>query len=68
MADYNKVNAVATLMISFSGVLGVWAAIVYYLYQIKISVGLIDAMLWVTIYIDLNLLYLYILKMAGILK
>jgi len=34
MIDYNKINAIATCMIGFSTFLGVFAAIIYYLFQI----------------------------------
>lgn len=63
---YDRVNAIATCVIAFSTFLGVLAAIIYYLYQIKETI-LIEAIIWGIVYIDINLLFLYILKRGGIL-
>ena len=55
---YDKITAIATCFIAFSTFLGVLAAIVYYLYQIK-NTNMLEVFIWATIYIDTNLLFLY---------
>ena len=64
--DYERITAIATCVIAFSTFLGVLAAIIYYLYQIK-ETNLIEVILWGIVYIDANLLFLYILKRGHIL-
>jgi len=59
MKDY--VMEIATSMIAFSTFLGVLFAMIYYIYQIK-KLGFIEASLYVVIYININLLFLYIIK------
>ncbi len=61
LMKYEKINAIATCSIAFSTFLGVLAAIIYYLYQIK-ETNLVEVILWGIVYIDVNLLFLYILK------
>lgn len=53
--------AIATIMIAFSTFLGVLFAGVYYLYIIT-EVNLVDVILYTMIYIDVNLMVLYIIK------
>jgi len=64
--NYQKVNAVAGCMIAFTTFLGVLAALIYYLYQIK-ETSLIEVGLWALFYIDLNLMFLYVLKRMEII-
>ena len=64
--DYNKVNAVASCVIAFTTFLGVWAAIVYYLDQIRES-GLLEGVGFGMIYIEINLLFLLYLKLKGVI-
>ncbi len=64
--NYEKVNAIATCVIAFSSFLGVLAAMIYYLYQIK-DTGIVEVILWGIVYIDANLLFLYILKRGKVL-
>ena len=59
--DYNKINMIATSMIAFSTFLGVLFAMVYYLYLI-IKVNFFEVIIGGIIYIDINLIFLYILK------
>ena len=65
--DYNKIIAVATCMVAFSTFLGILIAMLYYIYQIK-AMGFIGAFIYTIIYIDLNLIFLYILKRGKILE
>ena len=49
-------------MLAFTGfVLGMFT-IVYYLYQIKDTTSPISVILWVNVYILINLLFLYLVK------
>ena len=64
--DYERITAIATCVIAFSTFLGVLAAIIYYLYQIK-DTKLLEVILWGIVYIDVNILFLYILKRGKIL-
>ena len=52
---------VATSMIAFSTFLGVLFAGLYYFYQIK-EVNFIEAILFVVIYININLLFILYIK------
>lgn len=56
-----KVMATSTAMVAFSTFLGVLFALLYYLYLI-LNVNIYEAVLYATIYIDLNLTFLYILR------
>ena len=62
-----KVTAIATIVIGFSTFLGVMFGGIYYLYLI-LQVNLIGAILGGIVYIDINLLFLYILKKRDIFK
>lgn len=52
---------IATSMIAFSTFVGVYFAGLYYLYQIQ-NLIFIQALLFTVIYININLLFLYMLK------
>ncbi len=65
--DYNKLTAIATSMIAFSTFLGVLFAMIYYLYLI-INVTFLEALFGGIVYIDVNLLFLYVIKRGGIAK
>lgn len=60
-------TAIATIVIGFSTFLGVMFGGIYYLYLI-LQVNLIGAILGGIVYIDINLLFLYILKKRDIFK
>lgn len=64
--NYEKVNAIGTGVIAFSTFLGVLSAIIYYSYQIK-NFDLAYGIIMSIIYIDINLLFLYLLKRGKIL-
>lgn len=57
----NRLLTVSNAMMAFSTFLGVLFAMVYYIYQI-IGQGFFVALISVIIYIDINLLFLYILR------
>jgi len=58
----NQILAISTSMLAFTGfVLGMFT-IVYYLYQIKDTTSPISVILWVNVYILINLLFLYLVK------
>jgi hypothetical protein len=57
----NKILEIAAGMTAFSTFLGVLFAMIYYIYQIK-KLGFLEAILYIVIYININLLFLYILK------
>lgn len=63
--DYSKVNAIATSFLAFSSFLGVLIAMVYYSFQIK-NLSVLQVVVGAIIYIDANLLFLYILKKKGV--
>ena len=62
--DYQKLNSVSNAIIAFVTSLGVLFALIYYMY-IMINITLIQAILGATIYIDIILLFLYILKIIS---
>lgn len=64
--DYNKISALSTSFIAFSSFLGVLFAMIYYIFQIK-NLGIFQAFISTIIYIDMNLLFWYILKKKGVL-
>ncbi len=59
--DYNKLMAISTSSLAFSTFMGVLIAMIYYAFQIK-DFGVIEAFLGTIIYIDINLLFFYMLK------
>ena len=59
--DVNKLTAIATSMISFTGSLGVLFAMLYYLYQVK-QIKILIAIFLANIYILINLIFLYIIR------
>lgn len=59
--NINKVMATSTAMLAFSTFLGILIASLYYIYQIK-QIDSFGMFIYVIIYIDLNLIFLYILK------
>ncbi len=65
--NYPQINALATCMVAFTTFLGVLAAMIYYLYQIK-EVNLLEVIFLGIVYIDLNLLFLYYLKRKRMLE
>lgn len=62
-----NLNEISTAMIAFSTFLGVLFALIYYLYLI-LEVTFIEIIMYTIIYIDLNLLFLYMLKRGGAFK
>ena len=65
--NYPQINAIANSMVAFTIFLGVLAAMIYYLYQIK-EVNLLEVIFLGIVYIDLNLLFLYYLKRKRMLE
>lgn len=59
--DYNKINAISNIMLGFSSFIGILIAMLFYIYQIK-KMGVIEALLYAIIYIDIYLLFLYIIR------
>ncbi len=57
----NKIMEMSTAMVVFSTFLGVLFAMIYYIYQIK-RLSFIEALLYVVIYININLLFLLYIK------
>jgi len=59
--DYIKINAISSAIIAFSTTLGVMFAIIYYFF-IMIKINILQTLLLAIIYIDILLIFLYILK------
>jgi len=62
LMNQSKVNAIATSMIAFLTFLGVLSAFIYYFYSMNLLTTLLEVGFLAIIYIDINLLFLYILK------
>ncbi len=65
--ESSKLSAIGTSVIAFSTFLGVLFALIYYLYLI-INVTFLGASLGGIVYIDINLLFLYVLKKRGVFE
>ena len=64
--NYAKITAIATSFIALSSFLGVFIALIYYTVQIR-SFIILEIILGVIIYIDVNLLFYYFLKRKKII-
>lgn len=54
--NYERINAIATCYIAFFTFLGVFAAIIYYLYQIQ-EINIVQVVIWGIVYIDVVLCF-----------
>jgi hypothetical protein len=65
--DYSKINSIGTIMIAFSTFIGGLIALIYYFFIIT-EFGILGVLIIGIIYIDINLLFLYTLKLKGVFK
>ena len=61
LMDHQKLNAISTAVIAYVTALGVLFAMIYYMF-IMININFVEGILGTIIYIDIILLFLYILK------
>ena len=65
--DSLKLTVIATSLIAFSSFLGVFAAFVYYAYQM-LEIGIYSAVTLGNIYIFINISFLYLLKVLKVIE
>jgi hypothetical protein len=59
--DYVKLSAISSALLTLITTIGVLFAIIYYLF-IMIKINLLQIILFTTIYIDIILIFLYLIK------